>query len=113
MRSDLKIPSCSRLVENNARLQLPSMETKDDFWDILHDFQNAILAEEDLFISIPPDFAIGQNNKRKIDESQEESIFSTVRKRRPRHVDVEDEPAYDLSKCIHRHFTLKSNISLL
>ncbi|CAF0865687.1 unnamed protein product [Adineta ricciae] len=95
--SDKKLNSSPEVIlENNTRLQLPSMETKDDFWDILHDFQNAILAEEDLFVSIPPDFAIGQNNKRKIDESQEDSIFSTDRQRRPRHVDVEDEPAYDL-----------------
>lgn len=113
MLSDLKISSCSRLVESNARLQVPSMEIEDDFWDILHDFQNAILADEDLFISTPSDFAIGQNNKRKIDESQEDSIFSTDRKSRFRHVQVEDEPAYDLSKCVHRHFTLSNSISLL
>jgi hypothetical protein len=41
-------------VENGTIINLPSIENKTDFWDIIRTFQNGILAGNDLFISTSP-----------------------------------------------------------
>jgi hypothetical protein len=42
------------LVENGTLVNIPSIETEDEFWDVIRIFQNGILAGVDLFISTPP-----------------------------------------------------------
>ncbi len=41
-------------MENEILVNIPSIETEADFWDVIRVFQNGILAGVDLFISTPP-----------------------------------------------------------
>ncbi len=41
-------------MENGTIINLPSIENKTDFWDIIRTFQNGISAGNDLFISTSP-----------------------------------------------------------
>ena len=63
------------LVEDGTSVHIPSIENEDEFWEIIHLFQNGILAGIDLFISTPPtmniqnpSFFIDQSIKRKSDK---------------------------------------------
>ncbi|UJR16455.1 hypothetical protein I4U23_003357 [Adineta vaga] len=92
---EIQASSVQITLENNTKLQFPLFETENDFWDILHNFENAILADEDLFISTSPMHnQINQNSKRKTGEFQEDSIFLTNAKIRKSNVN--EELTYDI-----------------
>lgn len=58
-------------MENGTSVDVPFVETEEDFWEIIRIFQNGILAGNDLFISTPPpqpvidQSVLDNDNKRK------------------------------------------------
>jgi len=42
------------LVENGTLVNIPSIDNKENFWNVIRVFQNGILAGIDLFTSTPP-----------------------------------------------------------
>jgi hypothetical protein len=49
-------------VENGSIVYISQLDTTDDFWDVIHTFQNVVLSGNDLFISTPP---LSVNNQSK------------------------------------------------
>jgi len=49
-------------VENGSIVYVPHIDTQDDFWDIIHTFQNGILNSNDLFISTPPSSSVNNQS---------------------------------------------------
>ena len=49
-------------MENGTIVNIPNIESEDDFWDVIYTFQNGILAGHDLFISTLPQSTMNQSN---------------------------------------------------
>lgn len=57
------------MEDGTSSVQIPSIENEEQFWEIIHRFQNGILAGIDLFISKPPSSVSTMDIKQSIDQS--------------------------------------------
>ena len=79
---------CIFSVEDGTSIDIPSIENDDEFWQIIHRFEDGILAGIDLFISTPP-------SPRSIMDMKEHSLlFEQAIKRKT----IESHSSRDLGK---------------
>ncbi|CAF0921739.1 unnamed protein product [Adineta steineri] len=102
-----KTSSTQTKLENGITIDLPSIENKNEFWNIIRIIENDILVANDLFLSTPPTLnrsngssstsldspVLQQTTKRKVTESIEDKTFLTNGKASKS--DSNEKSAYD------------------
>ncbi|CAF4565563.1 unnamed protein product, partial [Rotaria sp. Silwood2] len=85
-------------LETDIIVYISHLETQDEFWDVIHTFQNVILSSNDLFISTPPStFLNNQSNgssscfldpsvlpdKKKSSSSYQSTSYNKIKRKNP------------------------------